>query len=87
MVSFEFLRIETTPTGGLVYLASPAGAPVTPFGMIDLSDRRVVFENKAHDFPQRILYWLDDAGALHARIEGTQGSKDLHEDWVWTKAR
>jgi Domain of unknown function (DUF6265) len=87
MVSFEFFRIETTPAGGLVYLASPAGAPVTPFTMIAQSDRRVVFENKAHDFPQRILYWLDDAGALHARIEGTQGGKDLHEDWVWTKAR
>ena len=86
MVSFEFLRIESTPADGLVYLASPAGAPVTPFPMIALSDRRVVFENKDHDFPQRVLYWLDEGGALHARIEGVQGGKDLHEEWVWTKA-
>lgn len=85
MTSFEFLRIESTKEGGLVYLASPAGAPVTAFGMIALSERRVVFENRAHDFPQRILYWLDDAGALHARIEGTQGGQDLHEEWTWTK--
>ena len=87
MVSFEFLRIEATKEGGVVYLASPAGAPVTSFRMVTLEDRRVVFENKEHDFPQRILYWLDAGGALHARIEGRQGGKDLHEEWVWAKAR
>ena len=70
-----------------MYLASPAGAPVTSFRMVTLEDRRVVFENKEHDFPQRILYWLDAGGALHARIEGRQGGQDLHEEWVWAKAR
>ncbi len=30
---------------------------------------RVVFENTAHDFPQRIIYWKD-GNDLRARIEG-----------------
>jgi len=84
MVSFEFLRIESTPEG-TVYFASPRSAPVTPFRMTSLEAKRVVFANETHDFPQRVLYWLDDAGALHARIEGTQDGKNLHEEWVWTK--
>ena len=85
MTSFEFLRIETTPKDGLVYFASPRSAPVTPFPLVELGDKRAVFENKAHDFPQRILYWIDAAGALHARVEGTiKGSLEA-EEWRWTK--
>lgn len=84
MLSFEFLRIEATKEG-TVYFASPRSAAATPFKLATLSDQKVVFENRAHDFPQRILYWLDAKGALHARIEGTQAGKDVHEEWVWTK--
>jgi hypothetical protein len=84
LVSFEFLRIEAQD-GRLVYLASPRSAPPTPFRMTSLSERRVVFENPAHDFPQRILYWLDEAGALHARIEGRIGNREAAEEWVWRK--
>jgi len=84
MVSFEFFRIQATKDG-TVYFASPGAAPATPFKMILQADRKVTFENASHDFPQRILYWLDDKNALHARIEGTQDGKELHEEWVWTK--
>ena len=86
MVSFEFLRIQATPEG-VVYFASPNGAAVTPFKLAELGEKRVVFENRQHDFPQRILYWLDPGGALHARIEGPQGGKTVSEEWVWTRAR
>ena len=87
MVSFEFLRIQSTPNDGVVYFASPRSAAPTPFRMLEGGDARVVFENKEHDFPQRILYWLGPKGELHARIEGTTGGKALHEEWVWTKVR
>src|SRR5689334_10387972 len=85
MTSFEFMRIESTPSEGLVYFASPRAAPPTPFTAVELTDKRVVFENKAHDFPQRILYWLDAAGALHARVEGTLKGSLQSEEWTWTK--
>jgi len=86
MVSFEFLRIQTTGEGTF-YFASPRSAPPTPFRLVELSDRKVVFENKAHDFPQRILYWLEASGALHARVEGPQGGKPVAEEWTWTRAK
>jgi Domain of unknown function (DUF6265) len=85
MTSFEFMRIEPTPYDGLVYFASPRWAAVTPFTLVEIGDKRAVFENKAHDFPQRILYWLDGAGALHARIEGTLKGSPASEEWSWTK--
>jgi hypothetical protein len=84
MVSFEFLRIEATPEGTF-YFASPRSKPPVPFKLVEASERRAVFENRQHDFPQRILYWLDASGAMHARIEGPQGGKTVSEEWVWRK--
>jgi hypothetical protein len=86
MISFEFLRVVRTANQGVCYLSSPNGRPVTTFCAIEMSDRRVVFENKEHDFPQRVLYWLDDEGRLHARIEGSEGGKAAFEEWVWKKS-
>jgi hypothetical protein len=55
--------------------------------MVEAGEGRAVFENRQHDFPQRILYWLDVGGALHARVEGPQAGRTVAEEWVWTKAR
>jgi hypothetical protein len=84
MVSFEFLRIEAT-SSGVDYVAQPSGRPPTRFALVEASGRRAVFANPAHDFPQRILYWIDDAGALHARIEGPKGGKTVGMEWTWRK--
>ena len=86
MLSFEFFRIQTTPEGTF-YFASPRSRPPVAFKLVEQGERRVVFENRDHDFPQRILYWLDTAGAMHARIEGPQAGRAVSEEWVWTKAR
>lgn len=82
-VSFEFLRIAVEKDG-VVYWASPGGRAATPFKLAETDVRRVVFANPAHDFPKRILYWIDAAGALHARIEG-DGAAGAQE-WIWRKA-
>ena len=82
MVSFEFLRIEAT-SSGITFWASPAGKTPTPFRLIELKNKRVVFENPEHDFPQRIIYWLGDDGALHAKIEGTENGKSAEMEWAW----
>jgi hypothetical protein len=84
MVSFEFLRIEAG-TDGVAYVAQPGGRPPTRFALVESGARRAVFANPAHDFPQRILYWIDDAGALHARIEGPKGGKTVALEWTWRK--
>lgn len=83
--SWEFLRIDSSAEGSF-YFASPRSAPPVAFRLVELGERRVRFENRQHDFPQCIDYWLDDQGRLHARIEGPQDGKTVHEEWVWTRA-
>jgi hypothetical protein len=85
-MSFEFFRIEATPKG-IVYMASPRGRPATPFPMAEMGDKRVVFENREHDFPQRIIYRLTPDGSLNARTEGVVGGRQESEEWTWKRAR
>lgn len=77
--SFEFLRIGETAEG-FSYFASPGGKAPTEFRLKELGDRKVVFENAAHDFPQRILYWREGEQLL-ARVEGSIGGKPRSEEW------
>jgi hypothetical protein len=86
MVSYEFLRIQALPEG-IVYFGSPLSAPPVSFRLVEWGERRLVFENKRHDFPQRILYWLDRKESLHARIEGPQSGQTVSEEWVWRRVR
>lgn len=83
-VSFEFLRIEAGASG-IVYWASPGGKPAVPFRLVESKAGRAVFENPDHDFPQRILYWLGEDGALHARVEGSAGGRAASEEWSWRR--
>ena len=82
-VAFEFIRIATHE-GKLAYLAMPGGRPPTAFPLASMTDSRVVFENPAHDFPQRILYWRDGE-RLCARVEGTIDGKAEGEEWCWNR--
>jgi hypothetical protein len=81
--SFEFLRIAET-ADGFSYYASPGGKSPVEFRLKETGDRRVVFENPAHDFPQRILYWRDGE-ELVARIEGTIKGKARSEQWRFSR--
>lgn len=80
--SFEFQRIAETKDG-IVYLAQPSGQPPTPFRLTELDGNRAVFANPEHDFPKRIIYWLQD-GQLCARVEGDGESA---EQWCWAKQK
>ncbi len=86
MAFFEDLRIEAA-ADGIHYLASPQGRqPPTDFKMTESGRRRVVFENPSHDFPQRIIYRLDDNAVLHARIEGVENGRPRASEWTWERA-
>ena len=81
---FEFFRIETR--GDSVFLmSSPAGRPPTPFRLKECGPGKAVFENPAHDFPQRVIYQLVHQDTLHARIEGTLKGTARGSDWWWTR--
>lgn len=83
---FEFLRIAPHE-GGLAYLAQPRGQAPTAFKLTSATDREVVFENPAHDFPKRIRYWLDEKGRLHARVDAgpAGGGSEKAQEWTWEK--
>lgn len=81
--AFEFLRIVEVD-GKLAYLAQPNGQPPTSFPLRSMTASRVVFENPAHDFPQRIIYWRDGK-KLCARTEGTVKGKAEAEQWCYER--
>jgi hypothetical protein len=81
--SFEFLRIAETPEG-FSYYASPGGKAPVEFKLKESGDKRVVFENTAHDFPQRILYWREGK-TLVARIEGSIRGEARSEQWRFAR--
>lgn len=72
---FEFVRIVTTESG-IDYVAKPSSSKdETAFKLVKFSTTEVVFENLAHDFPQRIIYRSQEPDGLFARIEGSQNGK------------
>lgn len=66
---FEAVVLRETPAG-LVFEAHPSGQPGGSFPAVTVTDSLLVFENPAHDFPQRIGYRRTAAGGLAAWIEG-----------------
>lgn len=81
MASFEAMRIELDLTGDLAFVAKPSGQPEASFKMVKNDADGAVFENPAHDFPQRVRYQLKSDGSLHARIEGTKDGKTRGVDF------
>jgi hypothetical protein len=74
-VEFEFMRIHEAPDGKLLFTAIPSGQTEATFTQLRLSDAEIVFENPAHDFPQRVIYRRDGDARLVASIEGTRNGK------------
>jgi hypothetical protein len=70
----EFLRIYAAGDT-LVYAAIPSRQQPTEFRARSVSPTEVVFENPAHDFPQRIRYRRSGADLLVATIEGDRDGK------------
>lgn len=80
-VAHEFMQIREIEPGRLAFIANPSGQAEATFPVLRLGAREVVFENPEHDFPQRVIYRLDDAGMLRARIEGTSKGQARSADF------
>ena len=79
VVEFEFMQIREGPGGTLFFVAQPSGQPEAAFQLLTLTDTEVVFENKEHDFPQRILYTHRADGSVLAAIEGPPAADDTRK--------
>lgn len=82
-VSFEHLRIAPNAAGGVSFYGAPDGAPATEFAMVSQTANRIVFENLAHDFPQRVIY-ARDGSRLNARVEDAAGANGM--EWRYRRA-
>ena len=52
------------------YVAIPKNQSITLFSLTDFTNKKFIFENKEHDFPQRISYEFHKDGKMTASIEG-----------------
>lgn len=84
-VDYEFLMIRERD-GAIEYVAKPSGQPEAVFPAVKVAADEVVFENPAHDFPQRISYRRPSPGALSARVEGTSKGSPRALDFPYTTA-
>lgn len=85
-VTHEFMQIRPGEDGRLAFIAQPAGQAPTRFPVLRVDAGEVVFENPAHDFPQRVIYRQDAPGHLRARIEGVRNGVARGIDFPMTKA-
>lgn len=79
----EAMRI-TVDQSGAFFHAEPDGQAPTDFRavMVDPAARAVTFENRAHDYPQRVRYWREGE-LLIAEISLADGTKPQR----WTYRR
>jgi len=84
-VEWEHLRIAAEGDT-LVYHAIPSGQPAAAFRAISVSADAVTFEDKAHDFPQRVIYRRAGADSLHARVEGIMRGQQRGIDFRYQRA-
>ena len=79
---FEFLRLHGGADGGVSYLAQPGGGAPVAFRLVRHDAASAIFENPAHDYPQRITY-AREGDTLTATISLIDGSNARR--WVYTR--
>lgn len=52
------------------FVALPELKNITLFALVEYSAEKFIFENKDHDFPQRIIYQFNYDNTLKASVEG-----------------
>lgn len=84
-VSFEFMQFREQ-NGTLAFLPQPQGGPQVTFPLKEFTPAKFVFENLAHDYPQRVSYERKN-NLLVASIEGNEKGKFSRLEFVMRKVR
>ncbi len=78
---------DRAKTGWIFFVAKPAAnKDETSFKLIKSTKNEVVFENPAHDFPQRVIYKFEGT-KLTGRIEGNNNGKFLAIDFPMNRVK
>lgn len=86
-VDYEFMRIEIRGMDYYFVAQPKASEAETAFKLTSSQPNSAIFENPAHDFPQRIMYRSDGPDKLTARIEGTKNGKTSAMDFKYVRAK
>lgn len=80
--SFEHMRIMAGEDGAVAFYGMPDGAPAVRFALVRDGEGEAVFENPAHDYPQRIRYRLEGE-TLVATTSLMDGSRK--QSWTYRR--
>lgn len=81
---FEHMRIVADGEGRIAFYGMPGGAPAVAFRMVQQKPGHIIFENAAHDFPQRVSYRLNGK-QLIATVSKIDGSSA--ESWTYERPK
>jgi hypothetical protein len=87
-VFFETIELNYTDTGTYysVSVQNQNNANTVDFKLISTENYTYTFENKKHDFPQKIIYQYQSPDTLNAWIEGiVNGVKKRETFLMWRK--
>lgn len=85
VMEYEFIVLRTTAAGA-TYEAHPSGQDSTTFtSHTPPTGDQVVFENPAHDFPQKVGYRRVGADSLVGWIEGNTGNGNKKIEFPYTR--
>lgn len=70
-----------------VATANEKGSSPVTFTFISSEEKKFIFENKSHDFPERIIYTNPVKDSLHAWIEGTVDNESKKVDFNFTRKK
>ena len=85
LVTYEVVIIREAGSK-FAYEAHPAGQETATFMSTVVNDSTIIFENPAHDFPQRIGYQLIGTDSLYAWIEGTVRGKVKRNEFPYPRS-
>lgn len=78
-LDYTYLRIESRPDG-LYYIAIPSGKTELAFKLasveVDNGAKLFTFDHSGEEFPQRIVYRLNEQGSMFAQVAGKVSGKD-----------
>lgn len=80
----EYLKIERFGRHW-AYIATINDRQPALFSLVESKNNTLVFENKEHDFPQRVVYSFKKDGSLLAWIEGNVKGKAQKEEYSMQK--
>jgi len=71
--------------GQWAYIAMPKGQTIALFALLSSADKKFVFENKEHDFPQRIIYHFDGDKTINVSVEADKDDQTKKFGFVLIK--